>query len=398
MLFKKISSLTLIMLLFISLLSGCSSGGSENTVSYNDVYGTITTEKFNSPIEDAKVTISGKSVVTDSTGTYSIKKIESGNHVWEVTSNTYQDFSYEIYIDGNTQINKQLSLNTGSATISGNVAIYNDTGYTSQLSSNNLNESKSINPLNKREDGIKYIEDEIIVKYKGVLSAKSIQSLQNKQNLKKMNSLNSRSGKMVKYKVPAGKTVEEMVKYYNNLSEVEFAEPNYIIYPMAVPSDTYYSDQWGTVDLNLQAAWDQKKNSDSVTVAVIDSGIVPNHPDLKDNLLQGADFVGGTVTDDPSNYNITDYDPTDESTNQSHGTHVAGIIGAVSNNGLGVAGVNWSTNILPIRVFDAGGSGTVWDELEGIYYAIDRGAKVINLSLGGISIYRSRTYRNKGCI
>jgi serine protease len=158
------------------------------------------------------------------------------------------------------------------------------------------------------------------------------------------------------------------------------------LYTLAIPSDPDYTSQWGFVNLNMEAAWDKKKNSDSVTVAVIDSGIIPNHPDLVNNLLQGADFVGGTNNAPTEDYNMTDSDPTDETTylnGGSHGTHVAGIIGAVGNNNQGVTGVNWSTNILPIRVLGPNG-GTVWDELEGIYYAIDRGADVINLSLGGL--------------
>jgi serine protease len=117
-------------------------------------------------------------------------------------------------------------------------------------------------------------------------------------------------------------------------------------------------------------------------VAVVDSGIITDHPDLYNNLLEGADFVNGTQNSDPSNYNITDYDPTDETSESSHGTHVSGIIGAVGDNNKGVTGVNWSTNILPIRVLDASGNGTIWDVAEGIYYAVDKNADIINLSLG----------------
>jgi len=167
-----------------------------------------------------------------------------------------------------------------------------------------------------------------------------------------------------------------MIDKFKNREEIEWVEPNYIYHASAQPNDPYYGYQWGHIVTNLEAAWDIKKGSSSVIVAVVDSGIIPGHPDLKDNLLQGTDFVGG------------DSDPTDETTNNnegSHGTHVAGIIGAVTDNSQGVSGVNWYVNILPVRVLDKYGYGTIWDIAEGIYYAVNEGADVINLSLGGSS-------------
>lgn len=368
----------LIILLTVALFSGCSN----NSDSYYDVYGTITTKEFNSPIAGAKITISEETDITDSEGEYSISNVKNGEHLWEIESSDYQNFSKTINVDGNKLVNAELVLSTGSASVSGDISLYNKTGY---ISTSSTTTKKSTMTLNTTENK-KYKKGEVIVKYKESLSTQSIQNVQSKQNLQRMNALNSSKGKMVKYKIPDNKNVEEVVEHYDNLEEVEWAEPNYIAYILAIPSDTDYNEQWGFINLNMEAAWDEKRDSDSVTVAVLDTGIIPEHPDLENNLSdEGADFVGGTQTDDPSNYNITDKDPTDKTPYEnggSHGTHVSGIIGAVSNNDLGVAGTNWSTNILPIRVLDTDGSGSYWDIAEGMYYSVDKGAEIINLSLG----------------
>ena len=272
-----------------------------------------------------------------------------------------------------------------TSTVSGQITLHNSTGYTAPSS---LDKQTSQVEINKQGGLSEFRENEIIIKYKDIVSTQSIHGLEVKNNLTKMSQMEIDNGKVALYQILENKTVSEMVDKFKDKEEVEWIEPNYLLYTLAIPSDPDYTSQWGFVNLNMEAAWDKKKNSDSVTVAVIDSGIIPNHPDLVNNLLQGADFVGGTNNAPTEDYNMTDSDPTDETTylnGGSHGTHVAGIIGAVGNNNQGVTGVNWSTNILPIRVLGADGSGTNWDIAEGIYYAIDQGTDVINLSLGGPS-------------
>lgn len=157
---------------------------------------------------------------------------------------------------------------------------------------------------------------------------------------------------------------------------VEFVENDKYLYAAATPNDTFYPQQWHYPAINLPAAWDVVTRADCVIVAVIDSGIRP-HPDL--TWVAGFDFVSG------------DADPTDPgcSTNlddHSHGMHVSGTIAAVTNNGTGVAGVNWGgsgTWIMPIRALDGCGSGSTSDVVSGITYATDHGAKVINMSFAG---------------
>ncbi|TQS39544.1 S8 family peptidase [Cryptosporangium phraense] len=139
----------------------------------------------------------------------------------------------------------------------------------------------------------------------------------------------------------------------------------------AATNDPLRSRQWALTTLKAETDW-TKSTGSGVTVAVIDTGVQASHPDLAGQVLKGIDLVG----DKPAS--------TDGSNDENgHGTHVAGIIAAVANNKIGVAGLAPNVKILPIRVLDADGSGYDSDMAKGIIQAVDRGAKVINLSVGG---------------
>jgi len=173
------------------------------------------------------------------------------------------------------------------------------------------------------------------------------------------------------------KVKEDPVKVSEELSKlpwVSFAEPNYIYGMHLTPNDSYYSYQWNYSIINLPAAWSETTGDNNIVVAVLDTGVDLNHPDLKDSLVEGWDFVDN------------DSQPMDEN---GHGTHVAGTIAAVTNNLTGVAGVNWGgtfgTKIMPLRVLDANGVGSTYDIAKAIVYATEHGAKVINMSFGGDS-------------
>jgi len=175
---------------------------------------------------------------------------------------------------------------------------------------------------------------------------------------------------LLKVKGDPVKISEELSK----LPWVSFAEPNYIYRMHLAPNDSYYSYQWHYDIINLPAAWNETTGDNNIIVAVLDTGVDLNHPDLKDSLVEGWDFVDN------------DSQPMDEN---GHGTHVAGTIAAVTNNSIGVAGVNWGgtfgTKIMPLRVLDADGIGSTYDIAKAIVYATEHGAKVINMSFGGDS-------------
>lgn len=172
-------------------------------------------------------------------------------------------------------------------------------------------------------------------------------------------------------------------------SDVVYAHPNYLLEPYAEPNDPLYPQQWHLPAINLPAAWDRTTGSAEVTVAVIDSGIVPSHPDLAPKLLPGYDFVGdGAASGDGDG---RDGDPTDPA-GSFHGSHVAGTVAAATDNGVGVAGVSWGSRLLPTRVLGPD-SGTLADAIDGILWSVGESvpgvpenpnpADVLNLSLGG---------------
>jgi subtilisin family serine protease len=136
------------------------------------------------------------------------------------------------------------------------------------------------------------------------------------------------------------------------------------------PNDPLLDRQWGLSQIKAARAWNRGALGAGTTIAIVDTGVDLNHPDLKDKLLPGVDMV----TDETCTPGAQDLN--------GHGTHVAGIAAASTNNGIGVAGTAPSASILPVRVLDSTGSGTGEDISNGIKWAADHGAQVINLSLG----------------
>lgn len=160
---------------------------------------------------------------------------------------------------------------------------------------------------------------------------------------------------------------------------VRWAEPVRTRHALVTPNDPLFGQVWALAgpgaDTNVLSAWNVTTGSRDVAVAVVDTGIAPDHPDLMANLrgTDGRNFVpatgGGVVASDWGDQ-------------QGHGTHVAGTIGAVGNNGLGVTGVNWTSSVVPVRVLDLSGAGDDPVIASGIAYAADH-SRVVNLSLGG---------------
>jgi serine protease len=189
--------------------------------------------------------------------------------------------------------------------------------------------------------------------------------------------------------------IDEIRKLQRN-PFVEYAEPNYIRRPSRLPNDDLFDLQWHYSLINLPQAWDGTIGSSEVTTAVLDTGILPGHPDLQNRVVPGYDFVS-----DPDLANDgdgIDPDPTDpgdgfhEFSSSFHGTLVAGIVAAETDNMAGVAGVTWATRLMPLRVLGIGG-GTDANIAQAIRYAAglpnnsgtlpERPADVINMSFGG---------------
>jgi len=172
-----------------------------------------------------------------------------------------------------------------------------------------------------------------------------------------------------------------------------------------IPSDANYNQQWYLKKIKAQEAWDIKKESPQVIIAILDTGVDIDHPDLRDNIWINDDEIAGNGRDDDSNgfiddvngwdfvNNIPDPNPkfnegfTDIGIN--HGTVVAGVAAAQGNNTFGIAGVTWQAQIMPLKVLADNGEGTVEDVIRGIDYAIKNKADIINLSFMGVGFSQS---------
>jgi len=182
-----------------------------------------------------------------------------------------------------------------------------------------------------------------------------------------------------KMKIPDDTDVEKAVADFEKNPNVDYAEPNYIARICVIPDDSSFSNQWGLhntgqyhladADIDAPEAWEIETGDSTVVIGIIDTGVDYGHPDLADKVVStGYDFVNN------------DDDAMDDN---GHGSHVAGIAAATTNNVLGIAGVAWNCKILPVKVLQSNGYGSYSDVANGVNYAANNNAKVINLSLGG---------------
>lgn len=259
-------------------------------------------------------------------------------------------------------------------------------------------------PLTGSKDapaGGTYAEAQIIVKYKTGVSSMSAARANARIGASTVKRFRSMPG-VEAVRLTSGLTVEQAIERFEAMPEVAYAEPNFRVSVAAIdPDDPRYPDQWhlkntgqdgGTVDADVDAdlAWSYETGSASTRIGVIDTGVDYTHPDLDGNVwvnaaeqsgTPGADDDGNGYIDDIYGWDAVD-DDGDAMDGHGHGTHVAGILGAEGNNADGVSGVSWDVSIVPIRVLDSYGSGTMVDVLEGFDYADALGIPVLNNSWG----------------
>jgi len=274
----------------------------------------------------------------------------------------------------------------------------------------------SMAPARKLSSLHEHVPNEVLVEYKPGFASPAAKTLSGRHELEVLNAARD-SGGLERLRVvgPDGKAAKSRkatalnrpesatiaaIKELRRRDDVTFAEPNYIRRALAVPNDEFYNLQWHYPQISLPQAWDITTGEPSVIVAVIDTGIVLDHPDMQGQLVAGFDMIsdpgiardGDGIDDNPD-------DPGDlginGSTSTFHGTHVGGTVAARSNDGAGVAGVAWDVKIMPVRVLGVGG-GTDFDIVQGIRYAAGlnssapappaQPADIINMSLGGPGI------------
>ncbi|MBU2263726.1 S8 family serine peptidase [Patescibacteria group bacterium] len=206
-------------------------------------------------------------------------------------------------------------------------------------------------------------------------------------------------------KIAQADNFNEFLSYYSNLPEVEYAEPNYIYQASIIPSDTYFSHQWYLQKIKAIEAWDNVRESPDIVIAILDSGVQINHPDLQSNIwLNKKEIVNNNIDDEKNGFiddingwdfinNVPDpapkFKPGFTEDGILHGTIIAGIAAASGNNAAGIAGVTWKAKIMPLKVLDDKGDGSVSKVLKAVDYAIANGANIINLSFVGFGYSKS---------
>ncbi|MBL4591728.1 MAG: S8 family serine peptidase [Phycisphaerales bacterium] len=174
--------------------------------------------------------------------------------------------------------------------------------------------------------------------------------------------------------VPKGISEGQLAAMLMSTGEYEFAQPNWILWPASVPNDPFYSISWQHTKLQSEAAWDLNTGSSSVIIAIVDTGVDINQPDLQSAMVPGYNSIQGLTQAEGAN--LADV--------ANHGTFVAGCAAAPGDNNIGVTGVGWNFSIMPVRVVTNSGAATTMSISDGARWAGMNGAKVVNISFTGV--------------
>ncbi|MBW1807034.1 MAG: S8 family serine peptidase [Deltaproteobacteria bacterium] len=257
-----------------------------------------------------------------------------------------------------------------------------------------------------KDDGkwLPYEPNTVLVKFKNGLAESKADGIAAELGLVRAEK-RSRTG-VDRLRLTNRETVETAVARLSKDPRIAYAEPNYKIRLLNVPNDPRYDECYGMhntgqtggtadADIDAQEAWDISIGSYNVVVAVLDTGVDYTHPDLVDNMWTNENEIAGNGQDDDNNGYIDDvrgwdfeFENNDPMDDYSHGTHCAGTIGGVGNNGLGVAGVAWRVTIMPLRIIGGQDLETYCiDASEAVYYAVDNGADIMSCSWWTVEHY-----------
>jgi len=299
----------------------------------------------------------------------------SGLHLFNTSNSKIQD----NIISRNSQ--RGVYLRDTKNNIISNNTIHSNEGHELQIEdsedidvlNNDIHGEKSPSDISSSHDDAEYSQDSILVKLEspdddmikrwGEERALKFNTDEIANTVEGITSRTYPAFNMAEISLKEDIDVERAVESLAGREEVIHAEPNYIMETTATPNDPGYDSLWAMPTINAPNAWDITTGSEEVVVAVIDSGIDYNHPDLKDNMWTSEDGHHGFNAINNSYYPMDDL---------GHGTHVAGTIGAVGDNDLGVVGVNWEISLMAVKFIGEEGGGTVGNAIAGLEYVLER--------------------------
>jgi hypothetical protein len=221
--------------------------------------------------------------------------------------------------------------------------------------------------------GAAFVPDELLVGFHAGLSEMDEEAVYHGLGAVKLEKL--RQLPIHRIRVPAG-ALDAVEQALSRHPAVKFVERNQALPLQATADDPYFDDQYHLARIYAPQAWDTTVGGPEVVIAVLDSGLDASHPDLAGKLVAGYNFYGNN---------------TDTADVFGHGTKVAGAAAAAGNNGMGVTGVSWQARIMPIRVSDSTGYAYYSTIASGLTWAVDHGARVMNISIGGVAASSSIT-------
>ncbi len=237
----------------------------------------------------------------------------------------------------------------------------------------------------------------VLVKFKEGASAADVQAMLSRQGLSTEHEIPHLGIKSLA--VPPGQELA-IAEVMRRDPAIEYAELDYLASVAIIPSDPHWGNQWAPAKIGAPAAWEITTGSTEIIIAVLDTGVKLDHPDLAAKIWTNPGEVPANGLDDDQNGKVDDVhgwhfyhhcsnsdclpsEDNDLRDDNGHGTHVAGIAAAETDNQVGIAGISWGAQLMPVKVLDEYGNGWYSDVIAGIVYAADNGANIINLSLGG---------------
>ncbi|MEK4501848.1 S8 family peptidase [Bacillus sp. FSL R12-0069] len=254
------------------------------------------------------------------------------------------------------------------------------------------------------EQNSNHQQNEVLIKFKKIDNPENLKQLQKQFSFEVQNTFPLTQIQLVKFHTDIN--MKELIQKLNKFPNIEYAEPNYIVYPAASSNDASYHSLWGfkntgqniqgsigtpNIDINVEEAWTKTEGSSNIAIGIIDTGIDINHPDLKNNIWKNPDEIPGDGIDNDNNGYIDDIYGWDfvnnnnsvyDGAEDSHGTHVAGTIAAEKNNTIGVVGVAPQVKVMSLKFLGTNG-GTISNAIRAIEYAKNKGIKITNNSWGG---------------